>query len=89
VARATYPLAGSSSLSTACAADTKWRNALLENLQRVGDRVAEVAIKIRRATPGAELYQIGYPDPLRPVVTEPCGSLGSSAIDSALTAYVI
>lgn len=75
-------------LSTACAADSKWREELLDNMQRVGERVAEVAIKVRRAAPGAELYHIGYPDPLRPTVPEPCGSLGSTAIDASLAAYV-
>jgi hypothetical protein len=62
-------------LVTRCAADRRWQEDRLDALQRVGDRVADVAIAIRKQAPEAELYQVGYPDPLRPRSDPPCGSL--------------
>jgi uncharacterized delta-60 repeat protein len=65
-------------LVTRCAADETWKKAKLDAIDSgagsVGDRVLQIATKIREKAPAAELYQAEYPDPLRPLPPA-CGSL--------------
>jgi uncharacterized delta-60 repeat protein len=65
-------------LVTRCAADERWKKEKLEAIDggpdSVGDRVLQIATKVRELAPNAELYQADYPDPLRPLPPT-CGSL--------------
>lgn len=58
-----------------CAADERVKAERVARLSGVRNRVAAVVSKVRAAAPDAEVYQVNYPDPLRPLPAA-CGSLG-------------
>lgn len=62
-----------------CIGDSRWMERKLALVDRLGERVARTIRSVRDAAPGAEVYRIGYPDPLRPLPQD-CGSLGSDGL---------
>jgi ELWxxDGT repeat protein len=71
-----------------CVAMNEWRDAKIGRLDEIGNRIAQIQAQVRELAPDAELYQVNYPDPLRPL-PDRCLSLGKGlVIDGRERAWV-
>jgi hypothetical protein len=61
-------------LFSSCDADEAWQRRTLSDIQATGSRVFQALDEIRAVAPNAEVYLMGYPDPLDPPGA-PCAGL--------------